>query len=250
VVQGPRAQPGPDPAAADNFRASTASPSPSCGRARGHRAEDPGAAHLAVSLQSTCEPQRRGDAAHLDRVRRCFTDAASERGPDSGPLSTAKAPYLPFTGGHWGTRTTRRGCRRARPPARGPSPRTPGVFAVGRPALVRSRLTFVAAWADIDRGSCPRWPGQDARLDAPRSRSPNSSPPRGHSGSGHRGRHRLGAEGGEPLAIGYPRAGSAPCGPTSDHGAGPHPAAARLLVQFQLSEEFQGPRSRDRVAVV
>jgi iron(III) transport system substrate-binding protein len=163
------------------------------------------------------------------------------------PLSTDGAPYLPFTWAALGYSYNEARLSAGSAPATWDAlAASPGVFAVADPGSSGAALTFVAAMEDIDPQFLPAMAGAQTLV----SDSALALTQLVASGEADFGVPGIEADiatarkAGEPLAVGYPegRIGALPSY-VATMAQAPHPAAARLLVQFQLSEEFQAAQS-------
>lgn len=166
-----------------------------------------------------------------------------------GPLRRPDAPYVPFTWAALGY-----SYNQSRTPA-AQAPRTwtdlagrPGVIAAANPGSSGAALTFVGAMEQIDPAFVPSL-GERQTLVPDSALALTQLLATGEADFGVPGVEAdiaTARRAGEPLAIGYPEGpiGALPSYVAPLSGA-PHPAAARLLVQFQLSEEFQALQVRN-----
>lgn len=118
----------------------------------------------------------------------------------------------------------------------------PGVFAVANPNSSGAALTFVAAMEQIEPEFFPTL-GKSQTLISDSALALTQLVATGEADFGIPGIEAdvaTAANAGEPLAMGYPKGDigvlTSFIAPLAD---APHPAAARLLVQYQMSEEFQ-----------
>jgi iron(III) transport system substrate-binding protein len=177
-----------------------------------------------------------------------LTDAAvANRDRILRPLSTDNAPYQPFTWAALGYSYNSARLPAASAPASWDALAAhPGVFAVADPRSSGAALTFVAAMSDIDPRFLPALAGAKTLV----SNSALALTQLLATGEADFGVPGIEADiatarkAGEPLAVGYPegRIGTLPSYVAAMAQA-PHPAAARLLVQFLLSEEYQAAQS-------
>lgn len=161
--------------------------------------------------------------------------------------ASGDAPYLPFT---WAAMGYSYNSAKIDPDA---APATwdelaqqPGVFAVADPNSSGAALTFVAAMNEINEGFLPAL-GESEPLLSDSALALTQLVATGEADYGIPGIEAdvaTARSAGEPLAMGYPdgQIGILSSFITSLEGS-PHPAAARLLVQFQLSDEFQATQA-------
>jgi len=233
---------------ADNFRAKYGIPVTFVRESSGDIAQKTQAQLTSRSLQFDVVSLNDEATLRTWTESKVLTDAAVPNGDRIlRPLSTGKAPYLPFTWGALGY-----SYNAARLPA-GSAPASwdalaahLGVFAVADPRSSGAALTFVAAMADIDPRFLPALAGAKTLV----SSSALALTQLLATGEADFGVPGIEADiasarkAGEPLAIGYPegRIGTLRSY-IATMAQAPHPAAARLLVQFQLSEEFQAAQA-------
>ncbi|MGH3585598.1 MAG: ABC transporter substrate-binding protein, partial [Pseudonocardia sp.] len=177
-----------------------------------------------------------------------LADAAVENaGQILAPLTTAGAPYLPFTWGALGySYNEARIPPEARPTSWAALAAAPGVFAVANPGSSGAALTFVAGMEEIDPQFLSALGGKET-LVSDSALALTQLVATGEADFGVPGIEAdiaTARKAGEPLAVGYPegKITGLPSYIASMEQA-PHPAAARLLVQYQLSEEFQAKQA-------
>jgi iron(III) transport system substrate-binding protein len=158
-----------------------------------------------------------------------------------------KNKYLPFT---WGALGYSYNAAKTKPET---APKTwddlaarDGAFAVADPSSSGAALTYVAAMQDIDAGFMPALRTHKT-LVADSALALTQLLATGEADFGVPGIEAdvaTARKGGEPLAMGYPdgRIGTLPSYVAALEQA-QHPAAARLLMQFQLSPEFQADQA-------
>lgn len=161
-----------------------------------------------------------------------------------GPLSTPDdAAHVPFTWAAMGYAYNEASTDPASLPTTWADlAQQPGVFAVANPNSSGAALTFVAAMEQIDPDFLPAL-GQSETLVSDSALALTQLVATGEADFGIPGIEAdvaTAANAGEPLAMGYPEGEigvlTSFIAPLADS---PHPAAARLLVQYQMSEEFQ-----------
>lgn len=176
-----------------------------------------------------------------------LADPAVERAPILAPLRGAGAPYLPFTWAALGYSYNSAKLPAAQAPTSwGELTAQPGVFAVADPGSSGAALTFVAAMGEVDPGFLPALGGANT-LVSDSALALTQLLATGEADYGVPGIEAdiaTARKSGEPLAMGYPegKIGVLPSF-VAPLAAAPHPAAARLLTQFQLSAEFQAAQA-------
>lgn len=174
--------------------------------------------------------------------------AVSNRDQILKPLAgSPQNKYLPFT---WGALGYSYNAAKTKPET---APKTwddlasrQGAFAVADPSSSGAALTYVAAMRDIDPNFMPALRAHKT-LVANSALALTQLLATGEADFGIPGIEAdvaTAKKGGEPLAMGYPegRIGALPSYEAALEQA-QHPAAARLLVQFQLSPEFQAAQA-------
>ncbi|WP_028926997.1 ABC transporter substrate-binding protein [Pseudonocardia acaciae] len=163
------------------------------------------------------------------------------------PLSNPQNKYLPFT---WGALGYSYNAAKTKPET---APTTwddlaarQGAFGVADPGSSGAALTYVAAMEQINPGFMPAL-RQRKTLVADSALALTQLLATGEADFGIPGIEAdvaTAKKGGEPLAMGYPtgRIGALPSYVAALEQA-QHPAAARLLVRFQLSPEFQAAQA-------